>query len=301
MAHSTQKVKASDGTELHVEMWTPEGAPKFAVLLAHGLAEHMGRYDQVARELNGYGALVFGPDHRGQGRSGGLGGHVEHFDDHTSDLKDVCKAIAASLPKEQQPDSIPWFLVAHSTGALIGLLFLHDHAPSIPIRGAVLSAPLLEPAVQVNPLKVLAGKLAVHIAPKLRMDTGIPEEHISRDPEQVRLYKNDPRRVKVVSTKWFEAMNNARARAMEVIPSLTLPMLWYYGAGDKIVSPSAVASGFARLKNPGGNDQQLKRFEGYFHELHNEPAELRKPVIEMIGQWLVEHAGSSRHSQARSV
>ena len=41
------------------------------VLLAHGYGEHIGRYEHVAERLVASGAVVYGPDHLGHGRSEG--------------------------------------------------------------------------------------------------------------------------------------------------------------------------------------------------------------------------------------
>ena len=36
------------GGRLHCAIWTPEGEPKAVVQLIHGIAEHIGRYDEFA-------------------------------------------------------------------------------------------------------------------------------------------------------------------------------------------------------------------------------------------------------------
>lgn len=43
------------GGRLHCAIWTPEGEPKAVVQLIHGIAEHIGRYDDFARFLNSHG------------------------------------------------------------------------------------------------------------------------------------------------------------------------------------------------------------------------------------------------------
>ena len=40
---------AGAGAKLHVTHWLPAGLPKAVVLLAHGYAEHAGRYGHVAK------------------------------------------------------------------------------------------------------------------------------------------------------------------------------------------------------------------------------------------------------------
>ena len=112
----TRKLVNRQGIELHSELWRPEGEPKFVVCLVHGQGEHVSRYDQVAKELNAIGGLVFGADHQGEGRSGGTPGHIERFEDHAANLLDVLQDYQKFLGPELGPDKLPWFIWAHSMG-----------------------------------------------------------------------------------------------------------------------------------------------------------------------------------------
>lgn len=66
-----------DGLRLAARTWTPDGPPRAAVVLAHGLGEHCGRYDAVARDLGAAGYAVHALDLRGHGRSPGVMGHSQ--------------------------------------------------------------------------------------------------------------------------------------------------------------------------------------------------------------------------------
>ncbi len=126
------------------------------------------------------------------------------------------------------------------------------------------------------------------IVPTLAVPTGLPDNLICRDEHEVKKYATDPLRVRAVTTGWFAALKRAHQQAQENVSSITLPMLWYYGTGDLLVSPEAVVTTFAKLKNPRQNDQQLQKYEGYYHELHNEPEALRRPVLERAYRWIDE-------------
>src|SRR3546814_17600923 len=67
------------GASLAVTRWLPPGDPKAVVLLAHGYAEHAGRYDPVAARLTAAGYAVYAVDHWGHGRSDGTMGFVPAF------------------------------------------------------------------------------------------------------------------------------------------------------------------------------------------------------------------------------
>ncbi|MEM7152935.1 MAG: lysophospholipase [Myxococcota bacterium] len=287
MNHHERTIEAADGTTLRVEGWEPKNEPRFVVVIVHGGAEHIGRYDRLAKIFGALGARCFGLDHRGQGHSGGRRGHVDAFEDYARDLRRVIETYAESLPAEQRPGEIPWFLFGHSMGGLISLTYLLDHAKAIPLAGAMISSPLIEVAVKVNPVKRWVGNVASRLAPGLSLPTGIPEEAICRDPAEVERYRKDPRRVGVVTAGWFGAMQRAAERVKADVGSIDVPMLWYVGTGDTVCSHEAGIAAFRSIPDAGDRGHSLHCFAGYYHELHNEPTELRAPVMEMLEEWVL--------------
>lgn len=303
--HHEQKVEAADGTPLHVERWEPEGEVRFVVVLVHGGAEHVGRYERLARMFAAHGGLSFGPDHRGQGKSGGRKGHVKGFEQYAADLGQVMQAVAAELPAAQRPDAIPWFVFGHSMGGLITLTYLLEQtrAPAradqpalggkveaVPLCGAIISSPLLEVAVKVNPIKRLVGNIAAWLWPTLALPTGIPAAAICRDPAEVARYEKDARRVGVVTAGWFGSMNHATARVRAEVAKIELPCLWYVGTGDTICDHQVTLATFRTIPKPDAHGQSMHVFDGYYHELHNEPEKLRAPVLDMVEGWVLQQA-----------
>ena len=88
---------AADGENLAVQDWPlMESTPRGTVLLVHGLGEHVGRYDALARRLNAWGFAVRGYDQYGHGESGGPRGGL------TSDLRlldDLADMVDATQSK----------------------------------------------------------------------------------------------------------------------------------------------------------------------------------------------------------
>ncbi|MDE6181774.1 MAG: alpha/beta hydrolase, partial [Eubacteriales bacterium] len=55
--------KSSDGiTQIYATIWIPNEI-KMVFQIAHGMVEHIERYDDFAKFLNNYGILVLGNDH----------------------------------------------------------------------------------------------------------------------------------------------------------------------------------------------------------------------------------------------
>jgi len=286
MTHSSFRFSTSDGVELHTEVWTPSTDPSSVVYIHHGNSEHIGRYAHLAERLNARGAIVVGPDRRGQGKSGGPPGHVDSFTRYAVDAVELRR----DLVRDRISAELPWFIFGHSAGGLCTLVDLLEHGGAgegnPPIRGAVVSAPLLGLSMKVNRVTALVARLLDRVAPKVAVASGIPPEFISRDSEVVRAYDNDNRRVRKVTVRWASAMEAAIARVGQEVDKLSVPMLWYVGSDDKICEHRETLRVFEDLAETDGRDQTMRVFDGYYHELHNEPEELREPVLEMIENWI---------------
>lgn len=282
----------ADGVRLHTEIWAPDGPARFVVPISHGSGEHVGRHAWLGEAVAARGGLAFGPDHRGEGLSGGPRGHVDAFETYAADLAFVAAKVRED--EDAWTEGLPLLPFGHSMGGLILLVALVDGAferlLSRPPSGAVVSAPLLGLAMKVPRIKVALARLAARFVPTFAQPAEIPASAISRDPEVVRAYEADTRRSRVVSVGWFVAMEKAIARVQREVAGLALPMLWLVGTGDRIVDPEAIRRTFARLPDPTAHDQRLEVFDGYYHELHNEPAGLREPVRQLVADWLADHA-----------
>src|SRR5690349_10513651 len=117
MQHNTGSFKTADGLNIHTESWLPDGESRAVVLISHGVGEHIGRYAHVAVRLVADGYAVYGLDHRGHGKSGGLRSYYDDLNDPVNDLKIYFDQIKTA----QSGKKI--FLYGHSLGSLIALLY----------------------------------------------------------------------------------------------------------------------------------------------------------------------------------
>ena len=86
------------GAQLYWQTWLPGGPVKAAVLLVHGYAEHLGRYDHVAASLTAQGHAVYALDHWGHGQSDGTPGFVPAFSVFTDGLEALLAKAEAEHP-----------------------------------------------------------------------------------------------------------------------------------------------------------------------------------------------------------
>jgi alpha-beta hydrolase superfamily lysophospholipase len=264
--------QSKDGTRLNLVRWEPPGEVRADVVLIGGLAEHLGRYDHVAAALTAAGFRVTGVEPRGHGNSDGKRGHVDQWRRYCEDLRAAQYAVDG-----------PHFLVAHSMGGLIALDALRK--PVGPeVRGLVLSDPLLRETVAAPRIKVAAAGLLSRFLPRLALSNELDTSAISRDPDVVRRYEQDPLVYSTITPRWFTEMKAAQARVWEGVGAGRVPLLMLVGGGDRICSPD----GNREFAERWGGPKEVRTYPGLYHELMNEPE--KDAVLRDIVDWLAGRA-----------
>jgi alpha-beta hydrolase superfamily lysophospholipase len=233
---------------LHVQSWEHPD-PAYALVIAHGYGEHIGRYEHVASALGGQGAAVYGLDHVGHGRSDGERALVTDFDLVVEDLHRLTEHV-----RDEHP-GLPLVLLGHSMGGLIAIRYAQLHRDML--AGLVLSAPLIG-----NPgTGVLLG---MDPLPEIPIDPAV----LSRDETVQRAYATDP----LVYHGGFRrptlaAMATGLLDAALDAPRVTGPILWQHGEADQLVP----LAGSRRLIDLLANAEVTQRhYPEARHEIFNE-------------------------------
>jgi alpha-beta hydrolase superfamily lysophospholipase len=267
------------GARLHCKVWLPGGAPKAIVLLVHGYAEHLGRYEHVAARLNRSGYGVYAVDHWGHGNSDGVPGFVPAFSVYLDGVAALLERVKAAHP------GVPRILLGHSMGGLIAAAFLLRWQQEF--AGAVLSGPAIKASQEPPALTIAIAKLLSRIAPRLgvlQLDGSL----VSRDPKVVADYLADPLVYKGkvgarLGAEMFAAMHEVQAQAA----SITLPILLLHGAQDGLAAPAG--SEFLH-QHVGSTDKTLKIYPGLYHEIFNEPEQ--QMVLGDVVAWMDRHVAT---------
>ncbi|HEX5087742.1 MAG TPA: alpha/beta hydrolase [Nocardioides sp.] len=262
------------GTTIVYDHYEPPSAPVGLALVAHGVAEHAGRYHHVADVLAGLGLRVAIPDHRGHGRSGGKRLVARDLSEFTVDLE--------TLRGLEQVEGRPTYLVGHSMGGAIALDYALDHQSSL--AALVLSAPAVLRGDDISPGLAKLAKVIGRYVPWLPGQK-LSSASISRDPAVVKAYDEDPLNYRGAIKA---GVGGALLRTMDSfpsrLPSLTLPLLVMSGTDDKLVNPEG-----ARMVDrlAGSTDKTLKMYDGLYHEVFNEPE--KDLVLGDLADWLKAH------------
>ncbi|HEU4987366.1 MAG TPA: alpha/beta hydrolase [Rhizobiaceae bacterium] len=265
-----------------------EGPLQGTVVLLPGRSECIEKYFETVRDFSakGLGTATF--DLRGQGGSDRMlpdrmRGHVDRFDRYVSDLEAFFEQIV--LP-DCRP---PYYLVAHSTGALIALLAAPELANRI--QRMVLVAPLLafvNLPVSVRTLRWLSS-LLFHVGLGSTAMGRVPAKEASSF-EANRL-TSDPARYKRnqqifaehpelalgrPTAAWVHGAFRAQEKVwdQDFISAIRVPTLFIAAGSDRVVSTPAIES-YARRMRAGS----VLTVDGARHELLQEADFYREQVL----------------------
>ena len=270
--------KSKDGIDFFVRGWEPDHKPKAVVALVHGLGEHTGRYEHVAKAMTEAGYALVGFDLRGHGKSSGIRGHFPSLDAVMQDIKDFFAFLTMRYP------DLPQFLYGHSLGGLLVLTYSLKNKANL--KGVIATGAGLRSPIHEQKMKILVAKLLGSLAPSALIPSGLETAAISRDKNIVDIYVSDPLVHDRISLGFGKTGLNATEYAWSHAEEFSAPLLIMHGSADRITYPHGSAD-FSKLAAMNNQDITLKLWEGMYHEVHNEPE--KEQVIKYMIDWLDSH------------
>ena len=273
MNHRDGSFPGARGQSIYYRHWAPDTALRGVILLVHGAGEHGDRYDYFARRCCDTGLAVAALDHAGHGKSDGVYGHFERFEDHLDNLDTFRQRVSQDFPGQ------PLVLVGHSMGGLISACYLLEHQAHF--VACVLSGPAVKTELEPGLVQTTLIRILSALAPRmgvLQLDAG----GVSRDPAVVDAYREDPLvNHGKMSARFVSELFNAMGRIQAQAQAIELPLLIMHGDSDTMTAPSGSQFLYDRV---GSGDKVLKRYPGLYHEIFNEPE--RDSVIDDLLGWL---------------
>ena len=285
-------------------IWHPEGEPRAVVQLVHGMAEHIGRYEDFARFLNERGYLVCGHDHVGHGMSVSDDGDLGHI--RARDGRDILVGDVGrmrGLIRERVDTGTPHFLFGHSMGSFVVRAYIAECGQFL--TGAIicgtgqipahLSAAGNALAHAIGALRgeryvsKLLGNLSVGTYAQALDNPETPLDWLSYRRENVRAYMEDR-----LSGFAFSAGGNATLMALtnEVCTLKSarrvpheLPLRFIAGDHDPVGAMGIGPVMAARMaRDAGSRDVTCRIFSHMRHEILNEDA--AASVMQYVFDWM---------------
>jgi alpha-beta hydrolase superfamily lysophospholipase len=264
-------IKSADGTKLAYRSWPNPGA-RITFAVVHGLGEHAGRYARFAEAMAGHGMSTFALDLRGHGESDGQRGHVDSWSQWTEDVSAFVSHVEHLVETEVVP-------LGHSFGGAALLSTVLAGKLSKSKRFAV-SSPALKLRLQAPAWKTAVAPFASKIVPRLAMDNEVDPAAVSRIPEVVAAYRNDPLVHSRISsrmyTEWLKATEDILVRAGQI----KIPFLILAGTADPLIDPEGSRTLHERVPSLS----ELHLLEGRYHEPFNDLGS--DEVFQLIADWV---------------
>ena len=116
------------------------------------------------------------------------------------------------------------------------------------------------------------------------MDNGLDVKDISRDPQEVKAYSEDPLVSSRITARFGAEFIDAISRVQGNANGIRLPLLIFHGEDDHIIPVQGSTDYFSRIDF---EDKTLKIYDGGYHEPHNDLQRLE--VFDDVEQWLEKH------------
>ena len=263
--------------------WDTRGPARAVVQIAHGMAEHIGRYGDTIEALTTSGFTAYGNDHRGHGRSALSAEQLGNFGEGGFDLLVEDMVRLSSIAKGENPD-LPFILMGHSMGSFASQQFALDHSHEI--DGLILSGS--------GALDGLASLVSAAPAGKNILNTRFepsrtPVDWLSRDAAIVDAFLNDPMCFPQLQPASFRSFLAAGQRLSDPV-NLTkirgdLSIYLFSGSEDPVGQELAgIGILLERYRKAGLHNISHDFYPGGRHEMLNEIN--RDEVVKNLLGWI---------------
>jgi alpha-beta hydrolase superfamily lysophospholipase len=273
------QIELSEVGERYQRSWLPS-EPSRVMVLVHGYAEHAGRYDEMAMYFAERGFAVYAYDQAGHGRTAGARGHVDRFDRLVDELARFIELVRLDHP------GLPLTLVGHSMGGLVVAATAAFRNPEV--EQIVLSGALLQLGGDGGGLRqsisLWVARMIARFAPRVAISTGLDLQGLSRDPEVIRRYLEDPLVKDRMSVRFAAGMSSMVSAVRGAVDRIERPILILHGGDDSLSPPAGSRHLHAGLTDKIAKQSALQIYPELRHEIFQEPE--REQVWQDMLRWI---------------
>ena len=280
---------SKDGkTSIHAVKWIPDsGKYKAILLIAHGMVEYIGRYEDFAKFMTDNEYMVVGNDHLGHGESVISQNDWGYFmeknpaDALIEDMHTLRKMV------QQENPGVPYFMMGHSMGSYMLRKYLTIYNKDL--RGAVFSGTGYIPKIKTSLglfvtkfFKVFRGsryrskfiRNLTYDKPYRKYDLkckDLTNCWLTRDVEIVKSYFSNPKCSFVFTLNGYQALfetvqYDCIQENVDKVPN-KLPIFLFSGDQDPVGNLGVgVKRVYDMFERSGKTDLTYKLYEGMRHE-----------------------------------
>lgn len=280
---------ASDNHSIHCRLWQPDSDIRAVVQIVHGVAEHIGRYNDFAEFLTEHGFAVVGDDHLGHGLSVNDSTELGWFAETDGWQKIVQdEKTLRDLMWEKFP-GIPLVLLGHSMGSFMARTYIGwypedfdacilsgtGHTPGAVCRAGRM---LARREIRRHGSKYCSASLQKKAFGSYLKGIENPigaNDWICRDESVIRAYDADPLcgfpGTAELMYEMMLGLEQIGNNSLLVKMKKDLPILFISGEADPVGGwGKSVRTVFDRFKGIGMQDVTIKIYPGARHEVLNE-------------------------------
>lgn len=293
------------GRPLTLYLWQTDAPCRGVIQLVHGMAEHIARYDRLARALCAAGYTVAGHSHLGHGEDAredelGFFGRKDGWDHLVEDVHAAHEMLLTRFPGQR------FAILGHSMGSFVTREYLlrygGDLTAAVICGTGWFPGPLCSVARAAAALCGVFGgwqKPAPLVDRLMSKDNNkafaparTPFDWLSRDTAEVDKYMADLRCGFLFTARGYYDMftglkSLSRLHRLAALPG-NLPVLFISGDADPIGTQGKGVNTVAQqFRNAGVRDVTVRLYPGARHELFNETN--RDEITAELIDWLNRH------------
>ena len=290
-------------TQIHAIEWVPEGRVKAVLQMCHGMVEYIDRYHEFAEFLSQNGYYVVGHDHLGHGKSVYSSEQLGFFHEKNGNEYVIGDIHQLRIQTEEKYPNVPYFIMGHSMGSFLVRQYLGFYGAGL--SGAIIMGTGDQPNMILHAGKAICRIIAAVKGWNCRSafvdgmaaggyNKAFEKETdgsnwLSRNPENVRKYKNDLLCGYMFTVNAYYHMfsgmiqMNAQEKAGRIPKGLSI--VFVAGKEDPVGNfGKGVKSVYKRYKSFGIQDVKIRLYEDDRHEILNEVD--RESVYGDLLMWL---------------
>lgn len=246
--------KSSDKmTDIHYVEHQPEQAPEACLIIAHGIGEYTGRYNEFVNFLTEKNIAVFALDFIGHGNSVSTKKNPMYFGENGWDFLVNDLISLNKIVKKQYPNT-PCFILGFSMGSFVLRTALAEHSKELKIDGAILAGTglIAAPVAALVRMMVLletkkcggadkvsekVNELAFGNYNKHFKPSKTPFDWLCKNEVLLQEYIDDPKANKIITPGMFSDLLDGMARVSKksaIKNTKKVPLLFLYGEEDPV-------------------------------------------------------------------